>query len=147
MQTPPIHVCASRFVLEMTLKCGASTTPFLAAMITVPVTSPSKPSALSKSAQKRALKDAESRLAAVNANQWTPFRAAEKAYMIRGPGVRPDIGNTLDLGQLNQDRRRECSLGGWMGRADALPYRELKCVGERGVKAYVLPDMPGKPIL
>jgi alkylated DNA repair protein alkB family protein 1 len=98
----------------------------------------------SKSAQKRAIRDAQARLASAEAEKWTPFRAAEKAYMVRGPGIRPDLGYALDLALLDAGRVYEYKTGGWAGSSDALPFREIPFASQTGRKrAYVLPDIPG----
>jgi hypothetical protein len=98
----------------------------------------------SKSAHKRAIRDAQARLASAEAEKWTPFRAAEKVYMVRGPGIRPNLSHALDLALLDTGRVHECETGGWAGGSDALPFREIPFASQTGHKrAYVLPDIPG----
>jgi hypothetical protein len=116
-------------------------------MIAVPPTL-SASNSHSKSAQKRAIRDAQARLASAEAEKWTPFRAAEKAYMVRGLGIRPDLSHALDLALLDSGRVYECETGGWAGGSDALPFRKIPFASQTGQKrAYVLPDIPGESII
>jgi hypothetical protein len=99
---------------------------------------------LSKSAQKRAIRDAQARALSTESEKWTPFRTAEKHYMARVPGVKPDLKDALDLALLDIGRKEEYERGGWVGGLDSVRYRQIRFDGMEGQrKAYVLPDVPG----
>ena len=83
----------------------------------------------------------------VGESDWTPFRAAEKKYKARFPP--PDLADVLDLAALDDTRLEETSKGGWCGRGDAVPWKEIELhdCDHAGPstrrKAYILPGIPG----
>ncbi|KXN82063.1 Alpha-ketoglutarate-dependent dioxygenase alkB [Leucoagaricus sp. SymC.cos] len=70
---------------------------------------------------------------------WTPFRAAEKKLKARFPP--PDLSGVLDLAVRDDDREEEVRLGGWAGKADAVPWKSV------GREPVTLPSIPGLVIL
>ncbi len=82
-------------------------------------------------------KTTKNRNHAVDAD-WTPFRAAEKMYKARFPP--PSLANVLDLATLDDARSKEIEAGVWVGRSEAVEFRELK--GAR--RAYAIPSIPGQ---
>ncbi|KAK0197173.1 hypothetical protein F5146DRAFT_1099468 [Armillaria mellea] len=97
-------------------------------------------SAAYRKAQRLHEKTTKNRNNAVDAD-WTPFRAAEKMYKARFPP--PSLANVLDLATVDDARLEEIEAGVWVGRSEAVEFRELK--GTR--RAYAIPSIPGLVIL
>ncbi|KAK0459664.1 uncharacterized protein EV420DRAFT_1537095 [Desarmillaria tabescens] len=99
-------------------------------------------SAAYKKAQRQHQKTTKNRNNAVDAD-WTPFRAAEKMYKARFPP--PSLANVLDLATLDEARSKEIEAGVWVGRSEAVEFREIKLKDAR--TAYAIPSIPGLVIL
>ncbi|KAI0792875.1 hypothetical protein C8Q75DRAFT_791959 [Abortiporus biennis] len=99
-------------------------------------------SAAYKKARKKFLKTSKNR-AESSDTDWTPFRTAEKKFKARFPP--PDLSNVLDLAAGDPSRADEVQRGGWMGRADAVECREIRCMD--GKKAYMFDHVPGLVLL
>ncbi|KAK0483564.1 hypothetical protein IW261DRAFT_1463923 [Armillaria novae-zelandiae] len=97
-------------------------------------------SAAYRKAQRLHEKTTRNRNNAVDAD-WTPFRAAEKMYKARFPP--PSLANVLDLATLDDGRSEEIEAGVWVGRSEAVEFRELKSTR----RAYAIPSIPGLVIL
>ncbi|KAK0210692.1 hypothetical protein DFS33DRAFT_1294803 [Desarmillaria ectypa] len=99
-------------------------------------------SAAYKKAQRLHQKTRKNRNNAVDAD-WTPFRAAEKMYKARFPP--PSLANVLDLATLDDARSQEIEAGVWVGRSEAIEFREIKLKDAR--IAYSILSIPGLVIL
>ncbi|KAG7452572.1 uncharacterized protein BT62DRAFT_958504 [Guyanagaster necrorhizus] len=99
-------------------------------------------SAAYKKAQRQHQKTTKNRNNAVDVD-WTPFRAAEKMYKARFPP--PSLANVLDLATLDNTRSEELEAGFWVGRSEAVEFREIKLKDAR--VAYAIPSIPGLVIL
>jgi alkylated DNA repair protein alkB homolog 1 len=70
-----------------------------------------------------------------SAQDWTPFRVAEKRYKARFPP--PDLSDVLDLNLLDEEN----DILGWQGNSHAV-NTTLFDAGE-GRRGYIVPAIPG----
>lgn len=103
-----------------------------------------------KKARKAFLKSAQNRSTG-DAQEWSPFRTAEKRYKAKFPP--PDLSDVLDLAQIDEWRQKEVENGAWRGRSDAFKVTSVRLKlpssvngdpSQPNTRAFVIERVPGE---